>query len=356
MTPAQLKALQDYQDAVNGYKTNGLKETSVQGHLTPEQLGASAMGDVHADSGLKADELEALKQLEAQSREGLTDRDRASIAQAEQSANRANRGRIGAIQQNMQARGLSGSGMDLVAQMGSSQDANELEAMKALETAGMAADRRSQGTRDLANQSRGMANDDWNQQAQKAQAADAISRFNNQLSNNAAAGNLQNAQNVANANTQSYNDFQHNVLGASTGAAQTNYNAATEEENRRILAEQERARQKAQKNHATGAMIGTGIGAVAGGMMGGPAGAYVGANAGSQLGGGIADAAYWRGGEVTVPGHAKVAGDSPENDTVIARLSPGEHVQSREDVAKNDAIGDMLMAVGKLHKTTKGKR
>jgi hypothetical protein len=104
---------------------------------------------------------------------------------------------MGAIQQNMAAHGMGGSGMDMVAQMQSAQSANELQAMKALETAGMAADRRSQGVRDMGNMAGRMDAADYERQAAKAQAADQIARFNNANRNNASAWNTQNAQHVS---------------------------------------------------------------------------------------------------------------------------------------------------------------
>jgi hypothetical protein len=58
---------------------------------------------------------------------------------------------------------------------------------------------------------------------------------------------------------------------------------------------------------------------------------------------------YAYGGEV--PGEALVEGDHPVNDTVPAKLSPGEVVLSRTEAADRDAIGDLLMAIGQLHKT-----
>jgi hypothetical protein len=355
MTPAQLKALQDYQDSVAKYTSTGHKDTSVAGQRTTEDLGPSAMGGVTTDPQYKADEMDALKSLEGQSKEGLTARDKADMAVTESNANRANRGRIGAIQQNMQARGAGGTGMDMVAQMSSSQDANDLEAMKALETAGMAADRRTSGARDLGNMAGNMQAQDFSQQAQKAKAADQIAQFNNTNRNNAGAWNTENAQHVTDANAAGYNAFAHNSLQASQGGAQMGYDAATEDENRRLLEEQAAKKRKAAQNHAIGSTVGMVGGGIAGGMVGGPMGAAAGASAGGQLGGGIADAAgggYWKGGKI--PGKAPVSGESPANDTIPTMVSPGEAVIPRSVVAAHhDAIGHLLDAASKLHKARK---
>lgn len=354
MTPAQTKALQDYQDAISKYTTSGHKDTSIAGNRTNEDVGSSAMGGVQTDPQYKTNEMEALKALEDQSKEGLTARDRADMATTENSANRANRGRIGAIQQNMTARGAGGSGMDLVAQLSSSQDSNDLAAMKALETAGTAADRRTTGANALGNMSSNLQSQDFAQQSAKAKAADQIAQFNAQNRNNANAWNTSNAQHVTDTNAAGSNQFASNVLGAGEAGANTGYDAATEDENRRLLADQENKKRKAAQLHAIGSTVGMVGGGIAG-SAGGPAGIAAGATAGGQLGGGLATAAsggYWTGGKI--PGKASVPGDSPANDTVTTNLSPGEVVVPRSVVAAHhDAIGSLLDAASKLHKARK---
>jgi len=348
MTPAQLKALKDHEDSVKAY-TEGLQaQYSEAGRLTNEDLGASEMGNIQTDSKYKEHELAALRELEDQSKNGFTARDKSDMAQVESQVNRANRGRLGAIQQNMQARGMTGSGMDMVAQMQSSQDANEIAAMRALEQEGIMQERKSGAARDLGSMAANMQSRDFGQAAQKAQAQDQINQFNNANRNDAHRANLANRQNVSNLNVGGATDFSQKSMAAKTGLAQVNYNAATEEENRRLLAEQESERKKAAKKAAIWGTVGSVAGGVAGGMVGGPAGAAMGSRAGGSLGSSAA-ASYAHGGKI--PGKAEFPGDDERNDTVSIRVSPGEVVIPR---TKADAIEDLLNAVANLNKKSKG--
>lgn len=285
MTDEQKRALAEYQAAIDAYKNTPAAMQQVQGRLSPTTMDPSAMEGVATDPRFRENQLAALKALEQQSREGLTAMDRADMARTRNQVDSADRGRRGAIQQNMQARGMSGSGMELVSQMQGAQDANEIAAMRALETEGLMQSRKAQATRDLGQMSGQMQGQDFNQQAQRAQAADAIRRFNAEMSNGANQFNIQNAQGVNAANTGIQNQRTGGLMQAGTQGAEMGYNAATEDENRRLLAEAERKKKEAARR----AGIGQAVGMVAGGALGTFAapgvGTAAGAGMGSQLGG-----------------------------------------------------------------------
>lgn len=340
MTPDQAKALKEYQDAVDAYANGGQQQYSNQGDLVSEDLGASQMGDIHTDPAYKEHEMAALKELEDQSRNGFTASDKAAMAGAESQANRANAGRIGAIKQNMDARGMGGSGMDLVAQMQSSQDANELEAMKELERTGMMADRKTAATQQLGSMSSNLQQRDFGQAAQKAQAADQIARFNNANRMQAQQYNVGNHQNVANQNVAGANTFSHNVMGAKTGAAQVGYDAATEEENRQELLRQQREAKRAAKRRAMGQLAGGVLGGAAGmyASGGSPQGGAAGAGAGSNLGGGVMDAFG------SDPGlKDNLAPEHEANmDAFLALLEPKSYTYKGEDKPRHGVSADDL--------------
>lgn len=351
MTPEQLKALQEYLDSIREFEEGSPAEYGVAGEITPELLAESELNDVVTDPRYKENELAALRELERQSKEGLTAQDRADMARVETQANRANRGRIGAIQADMARRGASGSGMELVAQMQSAQSSNELAALKALEQEAMMQNRKTQATRDLGSMSASLQARDFEQQAAKARANDAINNFNINNMNSAQAANLQNAQAVANANAAAKYGFSKDKMQAGMAGGEMSYNAATEAENRKLLEELEKRKRKDAKQKAMGSALGGVAGGVAGAYFGGPAGAAAGAGAGSQLGGSIAGAfggGYAHGGKI--PGEAPFPGDDPRNDIVEAKVSPGEVVVPRSKV---DAIEDLLKAAERL--TRKGK-
>jgi hypothetical protein len=305
MTPEQLSALEEYQRAIDEYTSRDAE------NYLPEYMADTNLKGVTTDPKYKEYELQALRALEEQAKDGFTAQDRAAMARTETDVNRANRGRIGAIQQNMQSRGISGSGLDLVAQMQSAQDANEIAAMRALERDALGADRRSQGAAQLGNLSSQLQGRDFEQQARKATAQDQINQFNTQNRNNASTWNIENRQNWAG-----------NKMQAKTGLGQMKYNAATEEYNQALARDAEERRKR--QGVASG-VLGA-IGGVAGGVLGsaaGPLGTAAGASAGAQAGAALGSAFAYGG---RIPGEPTVPYDSPVNDTVTFTGSPGETI------------------------------
>lgn len=343
MTPSQKKALQDYEDSVNGFVNGGQQQYQSTGNLTTEDLGPSQMAGIQSDPKYKQAELAALRGLEDQAQNGFTARDRADMSRVQSQISQGHRGRMGAIQQNMQARGIGGGGMELAASLQSAQDANEIAAMRGLEQEATMQERKSAATRDLGSMSSSLQQRDFGQAAQQAQSADQIARFNKQNRNDATRYNVGNAQQLSNMNVGGANAFGQSSMNAQTGLATVNYNAATEEENRRLLAEEDRKKKAAAKRAATGQAIGSVVGGVAGTFLMPGVGTAAGASMGSSLGGAAAN--YAHGG--VVPGHAKFPGDDERNDTVPARLSPGEVVLPR---SATDAVGDLLQALAHLTK------
>ncbi len=265
-----------------------------------EQLGPSALSNVPTGGRGRDAELEALSALEERSRLGLTAQDKADLLKIEQDVNAANRGRIGAIQQNMQARGLGGSGVSVAAQLQSAQDAAERQALLAMEQAAQSQNNRFAASDRLASIGSNLRSSDFNERARKAQAADEIARFNaaNRVQaqqnvydarNRAATANWQRRNQVADNNANNAYSYRADALKAGLGGAQLGYNAATEDENRRLLAEQEKYRRKQAKYAALGALAGGAAGAylapAGGGAAGATAGGQVGQAAGSFLGG-----------------------------------------------------------------------
>lgn len=365
--------------------------------LPPEELaklGASRMDGITTDSRLVDAEFDALRSLEERSKEGLTLQDEADMARLQSDVNRRNRGRMGAIQQNMQARGMSGSGLDLLAQMQASQDATEMEALASLEKAAQSQNNKRAAAMDLGSMASRQRGQQFEEQAAKARAADEIARFNtanmvnlqnknvdtgnraieqnwtrtnetndrntgvrnteatqnwerlNQTNdrntagrNDTAAQNWQRSNATSDRNTAADAAFRADKLGAQTAQGQNKYNYSVDRENFEKMQEMQREQRKAGKTGAIGGIAG----AVAGSYFG-PAGAAAGYQIGSGLGQGISY--YAHGGKV----------DSIENDTVPAMLSPGEVVIPRsiaDDPVKSsefvaEANGDEMDAVGHL--------
>lgn len=325
MTPEKQAALDEYQRSVEAYTNRKLNKFNTQGDLFNYEQGQSGINDIQTDPRYKEHELTALRDLEDQSRNGFTAKDQADITRVENQANRAHAGRAASIVQNMHARGMGGGGLDLAAQLQSSQDANEMAALRGLEQEGMMQDRKRSATRDLGQMAGNMQQRDFGQQAQKAQAQDQINQFNINNRNRANQWNMDNTQHVADQNTAAANQQGAGNFEAQSGLAKVHYNSAQDEINQQL------ARKEASERKRKG-MIGGVLGAaggVAGGVIGigaGPAGSMLGATVGAQAGSALGNS-FSHGGYI--PGDANESGDSPANDTENVNLSPGELVIPR---------------------------
>jgi hypothetical protein len=308
-----------------------------------DQLGPSDMSKISTDPRYKDAEMKALMDLEDRSKNGFTDRDRADLAKLESDVNRQNRGRLGAIQQNMASRGMSGSGMDLLAQTQASQDATERQALAALEKNAQMSERKVDATSRLGNLGSQLQSKDFGQQAQAAQAQDAINRFNTQnsvqrtLSNNDTVnqGKTQNwnranstsDRNVAGRNdtrqsnwnrtnqtsdnnSQAQGQFNTQKMNARVGQSGFNRDVAVDSKNAKMSDWQAKENARRAKLGAVTGLAGAG----AGGYLGGIEGAKVGQGVGSGLGGFFAE-----GGTVNNQ-------DSYLDDVVPIMVSEGEKI------------------------------
>lgn len=169
-----------------------------------QDMGPSAMEGISLDPALRQQQQASLSALQDLANNGgMTAQDKAQLSRIQTEAESADRGRRGAIQQNMAARGMTGSGMDLLAQLQSSQGATDRQAQQGLDVAGMAQQRALDAMQQSGQMAGNMRNQDFSQQSDVARAKDAISQFNaanrNQFSQfNTSAKNqaaTQNAQN-----------------------------------------------------------------------------------------------------------------------------------------------------------------
>jgi len=184
-----------------------------QGDLTPEEIayqdiasaqqGESEMSNISMDPRLRTAQMGALESLQdvAQSG-GMTQADQANLARIQSQTGEAARGRRGAIQQQMQQRGMGGSGMELLAQLQGNQAATNQSAQMGLDVAGMAQDRALQAMQMGGNMGGNIRSQDWGEQSQQAQAQDAINRFN---TSNTQQSNQFNAQNQMTADQYNAN-------------------------------------------------------------------------------------------------------------------------------------------------------
>jgi hypothetical protein len=219
-----VKELQRLQLPSIGEMQVQLQEMVLQGQLTPEQAQAalvarSNLEDIALDPQFKQAQINALNKLQEIGEGGFTLQDKANLERIKNELAAAERGQREAILQNAQARGVSGSGLELAQQMLAQQQASNRAAQQGLDVASMAQQRALQAILQggqLGGQIRGQ---DFEEQARVAAAKDAIAQFNAQnqqqvnLANSAARQqanmyNLGLKQDVANANTNIRNQQQ----------------------------------------------------------------------------------------------------------------------------------------------------
>ena len=336
-------------------------------------------------------QLSALQDLRDKGGMNLTDRANLNELQNEDASRE--RGARGAIMDTMHARGSGNNGMELTALLNSQQGSANRQSANSLRTAGMAQDRALQAGNSAAGLAGQMGTTDFNQQAQIAAARDNAAKFNAQMSNansqfnagqqyNQQAANQRKSQGVNDATAMAGNNSQtmnrYTMPNAQFGNAATKAgglaNAGKAQSD--YYGNQAAAGQRAQGGllggvmqlggaamsafggGSGGAAAAGGQGATAGGSASGGAsqpawGASNGSNYNLGLGQGAAGSSYtptgadygmgsmaWKYGSETptfagfsdggmVPGRAPIPGDSAQNDTVPAALSPGEMVMPR---------------------------
>lgn len=179
------------------------------------QAGPSAFGNIATDPRLQDAQYQSLGALdEIIKGGGLSAQDQAALSRIQSDVGQADRGRREAILQNLGARGMGGSGQELLAQLSSSQAATDRANQSGLDIAGMGQQRSLDAILNRSNMAGGMQAQDFGQQAQAASAQDIIGRFN--------AGNT---QQTALANMGAQNDINAKRAAGKLGAQQFNVNA-----------------------------------------------------------------------------------------------------------------------------------
>lgn len=194
-----------------------MQQYQMTGKLDPAmeqavQQQASGMADVNQSAATKDAQMNALSGLQdISNRGGLGIQDKANLATTQISNAADDAGRRGAIAQSMAARGMNGSGMALLQQLQSAQDATTNNAASGLTIAGQAQQRALDALSQGGTLAGSIGAQQFSQDAQKAQAQDAINQFNAQNSqgvntrntdrdNTAQTYNVSTAQDIANNN------------------------------------------------------------------------------------------------------------------------------------------------------------
>lgn len=189
----------DLAAAVDGYVQQGV--------ITPEQAkevlqGPSAMEGITTDPRFAEAQNRALSSLQEIGEGGLTAQDKADLARIQSQEATKARGMQDAIRSSAAQRGVGGGGLEMLQSMLNQQNAANEGSQRDLDVAGMAQNRALQALQQAGALSGNMRNQSFQEQADKAAAQDAISRFNTQTLNqvnqtNVAANNRAQEANLA---------------------------------------------------------------------------------------------------------------------------------------------------------------
>jgi hypothetical protein len=167
-----------------------LENPKLMGQLVAEELGTSALEDIKTDPRLQDARMGALESLMQKGEEGLTAQDKAQYEEMLMGADAQEKARQATIQSQMAQRGALDSGAQLATQLASSQGSASNARRAALQMAADSAAQRASAQAQAGQLAGQIKGQDFSQQAQAAQARDAIARFNAANRQNVSAQNL----------------------------------------------------------------------------------------------------------------------------------------------------------------------
>lgn len=353
-------------------RVNELPMQSVQGTVNPSDIAVadqapSEFNNISLDPTTRAAQMSALQSyMDIANSGGLDAESKLAIQEATDAANNQSRGDQGAIMNSAQAMGQGGGDFALTQRAIASQGASNNASKAGMQAAAEAEANREAALNAMSTIGGGINASDYSQAANKAASQNTVNATNTAATNAANTGNVANriqtgefnvgnAQNVNAANTTAG----QNKVYYNAGLPQQQFNNELAKASgvAGVSGSQANAAQSAtnSNNAMTGALLGA-AGTIGGAMVGGPAGAAVGsqlaktvapkptmANNNASAGINAAHGGYmcYADGGVThdhdicmklgghVGGEAQVPGDSEQNDTVPAMLSPGELVIPR---------------------------
>lgn len=175
----------DRYDYLGDYRPETIDASSF-GDIDPElasydQVDGSAYDDIAMDGGTRDAQMAALSKLgNIADSGGMSATDEANMNRVLNQSGTQARGAREAVLANMAARGMSGSGMELLAQMQANQDAQSKANQNSLDIAGMAQSRALDALMQQGNLANNVRGQDFEIESRKAAAKDAINQFNSQ--------------------------------------------------------------------------------------------------------------------------------------------------------------------------------
>ena len=171
-----------------------LNDPQLVGELVPEMLPEvealqSSMADVGTDPRLKQAQMDALSAIQERTT-GLTPQDMIAMRQTKDAIAGQLQSQDANILQNMQQRGLGGSGMELMMRQGSGQSAQRQASEEADRLAAQQYAARMGALEQAGSMAGNLRSQDFGEQSAKASASDAMSKFNLQNKMGITASNI----------------------------------------------------------------------------------------------------------------------------------------------------------------------
>jgi hypothetical protein len=207
------------------------KEFQRQGIYTPEieedlnnSVAESEVAKIEEDPSLRKAQSQALSMMQNRAKVGLSAEDRAALNQVRNEVQRDAEAKRQQVLQQMQARGMGGSGAALVAQLQAGQDAQNLASQQSDSLMGQAQTKALQALGQSSDMASNLRGQDFNVNNTKATALDERNRFlaensiarqsrNVSTLNQAQLANLQEQQRINDANTQMANQEKLRQVG-----------------------------------------------------------------------------------------------------------------------------------------------
>jgi hypothetical protein len=212
-----------------GVPTEEAMKIASEQYPMPEELKPSLMSDVNLDPRLQETRMAALAKLQNISDAGGLDaQSQAALDEAMGQVAIQERGQREAIDMSMQRRGMSGSGIEAVQQQMNAQNAANQSRSAGLQQAASAQQRALAALTQGANLAGNMSAEDVAIQQRKAEAQDAVNKFNTVGRNATTMGNVDLANKDKLQNTQNLKDiFNMNVSKVSGQVPVVNQTNAT---------------------------------------------------------------------------------------------------------------------------------
>lgn len=379
-----LQAIQAVQTPTADEMKYKVQQLVSAGKITPQQAKTflqdpNALASLNIDqTGTNAQQQSISGLLSAANHGGLNPEEEAQMQQILQQLGTQEKGANDAALQNQAARGALTSGETLAAQLQNNQNATVNANQNATATAGQAYQQMLNELSQAGALGSGLQGQQNTQANTVGAATNAINQFNaaqqqgtenlnTTTNNNAQQANLQNEQGISNQNVGNANQYSQYQAQLPQQIYQDQLQKASAEAGAYGNQANNASQQGAQQASLIGNIIGTG-GQVAAAGFGKPVAPTTGA-AGYSSGYAppasanteqYAPPGYSMGGEIrnylnggSVGGRAPVSGNSPKNDIVPARLSPGEIVLPRT-IAQNPQEANVMDFLNRVRQKKEG--